>query len=144
MTARRDVLKYIAGTLISSVGGSLLTTGCSAGLATLRTKIEHNTIIISKIEAQQLSAPNGILLIYAAGLTTPIILRSVEGHGVVALSLNCTHRGCEVRPFPDSFECPCHGSEFNTLGEVLAGPARKSLKKFKVVENTSSWTIKIS
>ncbi len=143
MSTRRNVLKYFAGAIISSAGGSLLTTGCSAGLATLHTKIRHNTILVSKAEAPQLSALNEILLIYAAGLTTPIILRSIEGQGVIALSLECTHRGCEVRPFPNSLECTCHGSEFNTLGEVVEGPAIQPLKKFKVVEKTNSWTIEI-
>ncbi|KAJ3200769.1 40s ribosomal protein L44e, partial [Clydaea vesicula] len=39
----------------------------------------------------------------------------------------CTHLGCHVNWNSEAhlFECPCHGSSFNTLGEVLHGPAKK-------------------
>jgi len=45
-------------------------------------------------------------------------LTNVEGN-TVALSWKCPHLGCRV-PWCDSsgeFECPCHGSKFNRLGE---------------------------
>ena len=40
----------------------------------------------------------------------------------------CPHMGCRLRYNPDTrrWECPCHGSGFSILGEVLVGPAMDS------------------
>jgi cytochrome b6-f complex iron-sulfur subunit len=54
--------------------------------------------------------------------------------GVVALYQKCVHLGCRV-PFCKSaqwFECPCHGSRYNRVGEKKAGPAPRGLDRFGV------------
>lgn len=47
----------------------------------------------------------------------------------LALDDKCTHLGCKHRWNADRrlFECPCHGSEFDTEGTVLKGPATRNL-----------------
>ena len=47
----------------------------------------------------------------------------------LAIRPKCTHQGCTVKWHPDhfEFECPCHGSKFDLLGEVVHGPAKKPL-----------------
>src|SRR5690606_8464828 len=55
-----------------------------------------------------------------------------DENGVLhAYDPKCTHLGCHVNWNPQNkhFECPCHGSVFETNGEVIHGPATKSLKK---------------
>ncbi|MBM3790711.1 MAG: ubiquinol-cytochrome c reductase iron-sulfur subunit [Acidobacteria bacterium] len=47
--------------------------------------------------------------------------------GVYAVSTICTHLGCVVKPAPDGFHCPCHGSRFAPDGAVLKGPAPSPL-----------------
>lgn len=49
-----------------------------------------------------------------------------EGIGVV--SLVCTHLGCVVNKTESGFDCPCHGSKFGPVGEVLQGPAPRELR----------------
>ena len=41
----------------------------------------------------------------------------------------CTHLGCTPNWFEAEgrFKCPCHGSNFNKEGDVIAGPAPKPL-----------------
>jgi nitrite reductase/ring-hydroxylating ferredoxin subunit len=55
-------------------------------------------------------------------------------NGPWALSRKCTHLGCKLnyREKERLLECPCHQSRFNVQGEVLAGPAKRNLPRFKV------------
>ncbi len=54
-----------------------------------------------------------------------------ESGEIHAFSAHCTHLGCtlEYNETEQSFDCPCHGSRFSMLGEVLDGPAKIPLKK---------------
>jgi cytochrome b6-f complex iron-sulfur subunit len=58
----------------------------------------------------------------------------VEGYeqGVVALYQKCVHLGCRVPWCKTSqwFECPCHGSQYNRVGEKKGGPAPRGLDRF--------------
>ncbi len=52
--------------------------------------------------------------------------------GFVALYQKCVHLGCRVPQCVTSqwFECPCHGSKYNQVGEKKAGPAPRGLDRF--------------
>lgn len=54
--------------------------------------------------------------------------------GMMALYQRCVHLGCRVPWCGDSqgFECPCHGSKYNSIGEYFAGPAPRNLDRFAV------------
>ncbi|MFL2696462.1 MAG: ubiquinol-cytochrome c reductase iron-sulfur subunit [Candidatus Actinomarina sp.] len=59
--------------------------------------------------------------------------------GLVAVYQRCVHLGCRV-PWCNTsqgFECPCHGSKYNMVGEYYAGPAPRNLDRFIVNVNTS-------
>jgi Rieske Fe-S protein len=54
-----------------------------------------------------------------------------KGDKLFALSAICTHRRCKIKAEADrSFYCPCHGSTFDPLGRVTAGPAKRDLPVF--------------
>ena len=52
--------------------------------------------------------------------------------GVVALFQKCPHLGCRVPECVTSqwFECPCHGSKYNRVGEKRGGPAPRGMDRF--------------
>ena len=52
--------------------------------------------------------------------------------GLRAVSAVCTHLGCTLLSTMDGFECPCHGSCYNSRGEVVSGPAPRHLSWFSV------------
>ena len=60
----------------------------------------------------------------------------IDGYkeGVVALYQKCVHLGCRVPWCITSqwFECPCHGSQYNRVGEKKGGPAPRGLDRFVV------------
>lgn len=69
-------------------------------------------------------------------------LVKVEGE-IHALSWKCTHLGCRV-PFcvsANEFECPCHGSVFNRLGEYRAGPAPRGMDRYPVESDENGFVI---
>jgi glycine/D-amino acid oxidase-like deaminating enzyme/nitrite reductase/ring-hydroxylating ferredoxin subunit len=56
--------------------------------------------------------------------------RDTEG-ALHVVDTTCTHMGCEVdwNEAERTWDCPCHGSRFSYQGEVIEGPAKKSLGK---------------
>lgn len=70
------------------------------------------------------------------------VLEGMEA-GVVALYQKCVHLGCRV-PWCGSsqwFECPCHGSKYNRVGEKVGGPAPRGLDRFAVSVNNGNLVI---
>ncbi|MBI5251503.1 MAG: Rieske 2Fe-2S domain-containing protein [Desulfomonile tiedjei] len=61
------------------------------------------------------------------------LLKNTDGT-LVALDDRCTHLGCRQKWNPDRklFECPCHGSEFDSEGSVKRGPATRPIEKLTV------------
>ncbi len=53
-------------------------------------------------------------------------------NGVAVFSSACPHLGCRInRTEGGELVCPCHGSRFNSRGDVLRGPAARSLQPLK-------------
>jgi cytochrome b6-f complex iron-sulfur subunit len=69
----------------------------------------------------------------AEGVYSPAMLPGMEA-GVIALYQKCVHLGCRVPWCVTSqwFECPCHGSQYNRVGEKKGGPAPRGLDGFPV------------
>jgi len=60
----------------------------------------------------------------------------IDGYeqGMAALYQKCVHLGCRVPWCASSqwFECPCHGSQYNRVGEKKGGPAPRGLDRFAI------------
>lgn len=70
-----------------------------------------------------------------AGYSDAILAGMQQGY--VALYQKCVHLGCRVPWCITSqwFECPCHGSQYNRVGEKKGGPAPRGLDRFPLTVN---------
>jgi cytochrome b6-f complex iron-sulfur subunit len=69
----------------------------------------------------------------AEGLYPAPVLNGFKA-GISALYQKCPHLGCRVPSCATSkwFECPCHGSQYNQVGEKKGGPAPRGMDHFAV------------
>ncbi len=126
---------------------------CSAGclgltaLGTMLQSCTSSKIIKSTIEGEYLIVPivafevikkdrktyRPFVIAQNDTLRYPIsIYRNSEGK-YNALLMRCTHQGTELQVFGDKLQCPAHGSEFETNGQVTEGPADENLRTFPVI-----------
>ena len=92
--------------------------------------------------------PNGAVEKAEAAYKPPELAGMTAGHelgldgGIVALYQKCPHLGCRVPSCVTSqwFECPCHGSKYNQVGEKRGGPAPRGMDRF-AVEITSDGSL---
>ena len=78
----------------------------------------------------------------AKGVYAGTVLSGMEA-GLVAIYQKCVHLGCRV-PWCNTsqwFECPCHGSQYNRVGEKKAGPAPRGLDHFGVEVSGGAVTV---
>ncbi len=105
----------LAGTLAANSRKAALSTSPSA-------PVTHGTTTINIISlttdgqftVDSSVSPNG----------TPILVIRQNATTYTALSMLCTHEGCQVgTPSGGSISCPCHGSKYNLMGRVINGLA---------------------
>jgi cytochrome b6-f complex iron-sulfur subunit len=110
---------------------------------------------VSDLASQLITPEGGVLPLFVpearayivpapTDLSEEFVGKSVEAGGLMALFQRCVHLGCRV-PWcgpSQGFECPCHGSKYNAIGEYFAGPAPRNLDRFQVVLDGSNFIIK--
>lgn len=83
----------------------------------------------SEIKArEELAIDQGAVI--SRGLKKIAVFRSENGH-FMEHSAICRHLGCVVswNSLEKTWDCPCHGSRYNSKGHVFNGPATFDLKK---------------
>ncbi len=83
---------------------------------------------------------------FAAGSTTYFAPQRLwlyrDSSGFHAISSVCTHLGCIAeRSEAGDFHCPCHGSRFDAVGAVTAGPAPKGLMWVELTVSPEGWLV---
>ena len=139
---RRDFIKNCSLLCASVAGLSVLLPGCGSVHYAAST-IEQNKIKLSKSEfIDEKKAERKFVVVRSEKIPFPICLYK-NPNEYVAVYMQCTHQGCELRPNKISLVCPCHGSEFSTDGKVLNPPADKDLKQFKVITDNENIYIEL-
>lgn len=65
-------------------------------------------------------------------LNYPIVVYRKSAADYTALLLRCSHQYNELNVAGALLTCPAHGSEFDTTGKVVQGPAEEPLRAFPV------------
>ncbi|MER3452316.1 MAG: hypothetical protein C4344_01025 [Acidimicrobiia bacterium] len=126
-----SVLAFLWPTSTAGFGGKI---DLPDGLADILAKIDQN-------KEPYYYAPGRLYISPYPKEALPKAAKVYEGavlegmkHGIVALYQKCVHLGCRVPWCKTSqwFECPCHGSQYNRVGEKKGGPAPRGLDRFPV------------
>jgi cytochrome b6-f complex iron-sulfur subunit len=79
--------------------------------------------------ASPLATVGGVALVSAGG--NNLLVARTAADTFSALTSTCTHQACTINGYSAPvFQCPCHGSQFSTTGEVVRGPAGAPLRRY--------------
>lgn len=146
---RRGFIKNCALLCAGGIGIAALMESCGS-IHYATSTIETNKIKINRSEfidlptgqAGKKNTERKFVVVRSEKLDFPICIYKI-GETFNAVSMKCSHQGCELNPNETSLVCPCHGSEFSKEGKVLNPPADKDLKQFKVITNNETIYIEL-
>ena len=104
------------------------------------------TVDLSLSENSGLLTVGGALALAANELDSSGMLLYRQSESTVKVySRNCTHAGCTIGGFSSSgiSSCQCHGSMFDTNGNVINGPAAIPLNQYSATISEDIVTIKL-
>jgi len=140
-TTRRDfcaqaiTLVTVASLLEGCGGGGSGNPGGPSGggnvpqLTQVSGNVSGNTVTVNIDAASPLNSAGGAALVQAGG-SSYLVSRTGQD-SFTALTAVCTHEQCIVTGFSSgTYQCPCHGSQYNTSGAVVQGPATQRLRQF--------------
>lgn len=97
---------------------------------------------INLAQVAALGQTNGYLIV--SSLPPVIVLRLSETE-FRAFTAVCTHSGCLVSDFSaNRINCSCHGSQFDTRGQVVRGPASRQLVAYPVSYNAAGQRLEVT
>lgn len=109
-------------------------------LATVSGTSAGGTVTVSNVSGTSLSGVGSAALVQA-GSSSFLVARTGE-NSFNAFTAICTHEQCIVTGFQSGvFVCPCHGSQYNTNGQVQTGPATQRLQQFPTLFTNNVLTI---
>ncbi len=125
MQGRRHFLQVV-GSGASALALGAGAAGCSSG--TEGQAEASGAINAGNVSALAVGVPSVV-----AG--SPVVV-FLDATGVYAMSTICTHQQCDIRNdgsiTASGLSCSCHGSAFDTDGNVTQGPANQPLPHWQV------------
>lgn len=116
-------------TLFSACGGSPTSpSGPASMLGVLSGRFTGSGVQVT-VAGSALDNVGGAALVEStAGV---FLLARMSASTFSALDATCSHESCTVTGGDGAvYVCPCHGSRYSRSGQVLAGPAKSSLRQY--------------
>ena len=132
---RRDFCRRLASTagvavLLWNCGGNPASSIPGTSLPTMNGGVTGAGVNVAIAATSPLGAAGGMALV--ASSVGNVLVTRTSATTFTALTAQCTHEACVVSSSTgQSFVCPCHGSEFDTSGRVIIGPAVAPLRQFQ-------------
>jgi cytochrome b6-f complex iron-sulfur subunit len=118
-------------TLVSACGGDGSPTspsGAPAILPVLAGQFANSGVQVTAAGSALADVGGAALVESVAGL---FLIAQTSTNTFSAIDAVCTHEGCTITGADGgTYVCPCHGSRYNRSGQVMAGPARASLRQY--------------
>jgi cytochrome b6-f complex iron-sulfur subunit len=110
-------------------GGSPSAPSSAPPLPTVIATLAGGTLSVTVDAGSPLAGVGGAALVVSAA--GRFLAAHIAQDTFVALTAVCTHEACVITGFAGGrYVCPCHGSNFDTSGQVLQGPATRALRQY--------------
>ena len=130
------------GAVFPACGGSSTSPSSAPALPSVSGTLVNRDLSIPIDASSPLAAVGGAATVSAS--TGIYLVARTAPSSFTALTAVCTHEGCMVSGFANAtYVCPCHGSEFNTSGGVVQGPASSPLRQFPTTFANNVVTISV-
>lgn len=144
---RRNFIKSACSACALGIGFSTLLESCAGNKYISNFSLQSNTITLKKTVFVQLKNEKTVeqkfVLVKPDNLPFPIVIYKTKTKDYKSFFLKCTHQGCELNAYETAMVCPCHGAEFNLMGEVTQGPAEVNLKQFETTQDAENIYVQI-
>jgi cytochrome b6-f complex iron-sulfur subunit len=112
-------------------------------LATINGSAAGGTVTVSNVSGTALANVGSAARVQAGG-NEILVLQTAQG-SFKAFTAVCTHEQNIITGFQNNntFVCPAHGSQFNTSGGVVQGPATRALREFSTQFTNNVLTITV-
>jgi cytochrome b6-f complex iron-sulfur subunit len=142
---RRNFIKVSCLGCVGTVAGISLLESCVSSY--IAGSVTNNMLTIKKsdfiVVKKDKQVERDFVVVKNDAYPFPVVVYKISSTEYSALYMECTHQGCELNAYQTQLVCPCHGSEFDTKGNVLQGPADIPLKNFEVKTDDQNIYIKI-
>jgi len=144
---RRGFIKTCGFACVGGTTLAVLLQSCASTNYFAKNTLANNRITVKKSEFLAIEKEKQVqrkyVLVNIENSDFPICIFKLNDGTYSALLMQCTHRGCELKPEGDFVVCPCHGSEFTNMGIVQNPPAEENLKTFKTTADNENIYIQL-
>lgn len=144
---RKQFITQCGLACLGMTGISLLLQGCT-GTKQLAVSLDNNQLQVplSSFHSSKNNANSykRYVVVQNEQLNYPIVVYRDNENQYTALLLRCSHQYNELNVNGELLSCPAHGSEFDSKGNIVNGPADAKLRSFPVTTDQQHLYIQLA
>jgi nitrite reductase/ring-hydroxylating ferredoxin subunit len=145
---RKYFIKQCGFACLGAVGVSVLAQSCT-GSRLINAPIKNNELLVP-LSSFIISSKEGqpqykrYVVVRNEQLNYPIVVYRNGENDYTPLLLRCSHQYNELNVNGELLTCSAHGSEFDSKGNVVNGPADTKLRTFSVTKDNQNLYIQLA